>query len=231
MRDDTIRVRTVTREREHLVNETVTHGTVAVEKSCNRALRGRGARDSCEEEETIIVPVVEEVIFVEKKLFLKEEVHLRRERRSGPFQEVVTASRRPSSPASGQMMRKRHRPPKRRPMMYAYMTGRPAARAPSAAISASLLIRIAPNPPPIKGEMTRSFSLGISNVSLRSRTAQAIIWLEVHTVSASPCHAAMPWSGQSASPDITAISSGRCTLTAGKLETRFWLQTAPCSTI
>ena len=70
-----------------------------------------------------------------------------------------------------------------------------------------------------------------THIGLRSRTAQAIIWLEVHTVSASPCHAAMPWSGQSASPDITAISSGRCTLTAGKLETQFWLQTAPCSTI
>ena len=29
---DTVRVRTVTREREHLINETVTHGTVAVER-------------------------------------------------------------------------------------------------------------------------------------------------------------------------------------------------------
>ena len=33
---------------------------------------------------------MEEVIFVEKKLLLKEEVHLRRARRSGPFQELVT---------------------------------------------------------------------------------------------------------------------------------------------
>ena len=33
---------------------------------------------------------MEEVIFVEKKLFLKEEVHLRRARRSEPFQSSVT---------------------------------------------------------------------------------------------------------------------------------------------
>ena len=86
---DTVRVRTVTREREHLINETVTHGTVAVE----RVQIGRYVEtvpEIREEEETIIVPVVEEVIFVEKKLFLKEEVHLRRERRSEPFQELVT---------------------------------------------------------------------------------------------------------------------------------------------
>ena len=86
---DTIRVRTVTREREHLINETVTHGTVAVE----RVQIGRyvdTVPEIREEEETIIVPVVEEVIFVEKKLFLKEEVHLRRARRSEPFQESVT---------------------------------------------------------------------------------------------------------------------------------------------
>jgi stress response protein YsnF len=86
---DTIQVRTVTREREHLVNETVTHGTVAVE----RVQIGRYVEtvpEIREEEETIIVPVVEEVIFVEKKLFLKEEVRLRRARRSEPFQELVT---------------------------------------------------------------------------------------------------------------------------------------------
>ena len=103
---DTIRVRTVTREREHLINETVTHETVAVE----RVPIGRyveavpGIR---EEEETIIVPVVEEVIFVEKKLFLKEEVHLRRARRSEPFQQsVMLREQEPSSPASERMIRK-----------------------------------------------------------------------------------------------------------------------------
>jgi stress response protein YsnF len=86
---DTVRVRTVTREREHLINETLTHGTVAVET----VQIGRYVDtmpEIREEEQTIIVPVVEEVVVVEKKLFLREEVHLRRERRSEPFQETVT---------------------------------------------------------------------------------------------------------------------------------------------
>src|SRR5690242_8771828 len=70
---DIIRVKTVTREREHLVNETMTHETVAVE----RVQIGRYVDtmpEIREEEETIIVPVVEEVISVEKRLFLKEEI-------------------------------------------------------------------------------------------------------------------------------------------------------------
>ena len=86
---DTIQVRTVTREREHLINETLTHGTVAVE----RVPIGHYVEtvpEIREEEDTIIIPVVEEVIFVEKKLLLKEEVHIRRARRSEPFQESVT---------------------------------------------------------------------------------------------------------------------------------------------
>jgi hypothetical protein len=58
----------------------------------------------------------------------------------------------------------------------ATLTGRRAARAPSAASSASLRIHsFAPKPPPMYGEMTRTFSFGIRNVSLMSRTAQATI--------------------------------------------------------
>src|SRR5206468_333843 len=86
---DTVQVRTVTREREQLINETVTHGTVAVE----RVQIGRYVEtvpEIREEDETVIVPVVEEVVCVEKKLLLKEEVQIRRARHSEPFQESVT---------------------------------------------------------------------------------------------------------------------------------------------
>ena len=110
----------------------------------------------------------------------------------------------------------------------ATFTGRPAARAPSAAISASLLMRsFAPNPPPMKGEITRTFSLGSCSVSLISRAVQAIIWVEVQSVSASPCHAAMVawgsiiawlWSGV---PYVSSILTGAAAKAPSKSPTRW----------
>ena len=74
----------------------------------------------------------------------------------------------------------------------ASFTGRPAALAASAASTTSARMNsLPPKPPPMKGLSTRMFSGGIDNVVANARLAQAIIWLEVQTVSLSPCHAAM----------------------------------------
>ena len=65
----------------------------------------------------------------------------------------------------------------------ATLTGRPAARAPSAASSASARMNsLPPKPPPMKGETKRTFSLGIPSVVARSPTLQSIIWLDVQSV-------------------------------------------------
>ena len=74
----------------------------------------------------------------------------------------------------------------------ATLTGRPAARAPSAASSASARMNsLPPKPPPMKGEIRRTFSLGMPSVVARSPTLQSIIWLEVQSVSLSPFQAAI----------------------------------------
>ena len=74
----------------------------------------------------------------------------------------------------------------------ATFTGRFAARAPSAASSASARGNsLPPKPPPMNGESTRTFSFGIPSVVAISALFQAIIWFEVHNVSLSPSHAAI----------------------------------------
>ena len=83
-----VRVATVTRGREVLVDEPVVHERVEVE----RVPVGRfvdAFPDVREEGDTTIIPVVEEVIVVEKRLRLKEEVHLRRVRVTEQHQELV----------------------------------------------------------------------------------------------------------------------------------------------
>jgi len=58
----------------------------------------------------------------------------------------------------------------------ATLTGRFAARAPSAASRASERTQsLAPKPPPMKGETILIFSLGMARVVTMSRTAHAII--------------------------------------------------------
>ena len=73
----------------------------------------------------------------------------------------------------------------------ATFTGR-AARAPSAASSASARTKsLPPKPPPTYGEIMRTFSLGSPSVVARSVAFQSIIWFDVHTVSMSPFQAAI----------------------------------------
>ena len=63
-----------------------------------------------EEGDTIVVPIVEEVLVVERRLFLKEEVSIRRVRSTERHQETVTVRHQEAvvtrlpveSPATGQ---------------------------------------------------------------------------------------------------------------------------------
>ena len=71
-----VHVATVTREREVVVNETVARETVEIE----RIPVGRPLDRSPEirqEGDTLVIPVVEEVLKIERKLILKEEIHIR----------------------------------------------------------------------------------------------------------------------------------------------------------
>ena len=72
-----VRVSTVTREHEAIVDETLAGQQVEIQ----RVPIGRPIEaipPIREEGDTTIIPVVEEIIVVEKRLILKEEVHLRR---------------------------------------------------------------------------------------------------------------------------------------------------------
>jgi stress response protein YsnF len=85
---DTVRVSTVTLEKERLVEETLTHERVEVE----RVPIGRPVDmvpPVREEGDTTIFPVIEEIVVVERRLVLKEEVHIRRVRATEPHRESV----------------------------------------------------------------------------------------------------------------------------------------------
>ena len=84
----TVRVETVTREREHGVDETVFKEDVEVE----RVPVGReisAPPEIVQTDELTIIPVVEEVVIVTRKLFLKEEIHIKRSRTPVQHQETV----------------------------------------------------------------------------------------------------------------------------------------------
>ena len=85
---DTVRVSTVTRETEKLVDEALAHERVEVE---NVAI-GRPidiVPPVREEGDVTIIPIVEEVLVIEKRLILKEEVHIRRVRVPDRHREVI----------------------------------------------------------------------------------------------------------------------------------------------
>ena len=87
-----VRVATETRLREQLVEEPLGRETVEVE----RVAIGRvvdSTPDIREEGDLIIVPVMEEVLFVERRLVLKEEVRLRRVRTTETHLETVQLRR------------------------------------------------------------------------------------------------------------------------------------------
>lgn len=84
----TVRVATVTHEREHLVDEALTHERVEIE----RVPIGRTVEavpPIREEGDTTIMPVVEEVVVIERRLVLKEEIRIRRVRSTEHHRETV----------------------------------------------------------------------------------------------------------------------------------------------
>jgi stress response protein YsnF len=85
---DTLRVETITRERDHHIDESLSHFRVEVE----RIPVGRpvaAVPPPREEGNTTILSIVEEVIVVERRLILKEEVHIRRVHVAERHQETV----------------------------------------------------------------------------------------------------------------------------------------------
>ena len=86
---DTVRVETITRMRDHHIDEPLSQTRVQVE----RVPIGRtvtAVPPVREEGDTTILPVVEEVIVVERRLILKEEVHIRRVQVAERYKETVT---------------------------------------------------------------------------------------------------------------------------------------------
>ncbi len=83
-----VRVSTVTREREQLVEELLEHEEVQIErKAVGKPISG--VPPVREEGDTIVVPVVEEVLVIERRLMLKEEIHIKRVRGTERFKQVV----------------------------------------------------------------------------------------------------------------------------------------------
>lgn len=84
-----VRVHIQTVSHEHLIDETLTHETVEVE----RVAIGRpvdAAPPVREEGDTTVISIVEEVVVIERRLVLKEEIRLRRVRTAEQHRETVT---------------------------------------------------------------------------------------------------------------------------------------------
>jgi uncharacterized protein (TIGR02271 family) len=86
---DAVRVSTVTREIEKIVDEVLMHERVEVEHVAI-GLTIDAVPPIREEEDVTIIPIVEEVLIIEKRLILKEEVHIRRVRVPAIHHEVIT---------------------------------------------------------------------------------------------------------------------------------------------
>jgi uncharacterized protein (TIGR02271 family) len=83
-----VRVARVTHEREQTIDELLT--SVAVDVSRTPIGQPVDTIPSVREEgDTIVIPVVEEVLVVERRLFLKEEVRVRRVRTTEQHRETV----------------------------------------------------------------------------------------------------------------------------------------------
>jgi uncharacterized protein (TIGR02271 family) len=86
--DDIVRVRTVTREHETFVEETLNHERVEIE----RVPIGRQIEaipPVRQEGDTTILSVVEETLIIERRLILKEEIYIRRLHVAERHQETV----------------------------------------------------------------------------------------------------------------------------------------------
>jgi len=84
-----VRVSRVTRQHEELVDELLAREYVQVERTAiGRPVDAIPAVR--EDGDTIIIPIVEEVLTVERRLVLKEEVRIRKIRETERYQERVT---------------------------------------------------------------------------------------------------------------------------------------------
>ena len=84
-----VQVSTATRLEDAIVDELLAREEVVIERIAIDK-RIDAMPPVREEGSTIIIPVVEEVLVVERRLILKEEVHVRRVRRTERHQERVT---------------------------------------------------------------------------------------------------------------------------------------------
>jgi uncharacterized protein (TIGR02271 family) len=84
-----VRVRVVTREHDETVEVPLTKETVEVERvAINREIDA--IPPPRQEGDDIVVPIVEEVVVTQRKLVLKEELRLKRVRRTEQHRETVT---------------------------------------------------------------------------------------------------------------------------------------------
>lgn len=84
-----VRVSTVTGTRDELIDELLTNENAEIERVPIRQLVDV-APEIREEGDTIIIPLVEEVVVVERRLMLKEEIRIRRVKTTERHQETVT---------------------------------------------------------------------------------------------------------------------------------------------
>jgi len=83
-----VKVGTVTRESEQLVEELLEQEHVEIERTAIGKEVDK-APPVREEGDTLIIPILEEIVVVERRLLLKEEVRVRRTREKQPYQERV----------------------------------------------------------------------------------------------------------------------------------------------
>jgi uncharacterized protein (TIGR02271 family) len=84
-----VRVARVTHEREQLIDELLSRETAQIERV--RIGRQVDTMPAVREEgDTVVIPIVEEVLVVERRLFLREEVRVRRVHSTQRHQESVT---------------------------------------------------------------------------------------------------------------------------------------------
>ena len=84
-----VKIARTTHEREQLIDELLAHETVDVSRTpIGQPVDAMPAVR--EEGDTIVIPIVEEVLVIERRLVLKEEVRVRRVRTTERHQERVT---------------------------------------------------------------------------------------------------------------------------------------------
>ena len=83
-----VKVGTVTRESEQLVEEMLEREHVEVERT-HIGKQVDKAPEVRQDGDTLIIPILEEIVVVERHLLLKEEVRVRRTREKQPYQERV----------------------------------------------------------------------------------------------------------------------------------------------